>query len=125
MKTALLKKICLTMLPLLIGGMLWGQRVVKVDSPNLAVSDEATEAELAQGIIFSNLGPTATNKYDSRVFAKLAVAGKSVIGVPETWVAINFIPKRDVQARVLLAAITYVSGTKLVNLGLYLSLIHI
>lgn len=81
----------------------------------------ATDEPDAAGhvVIFSNLGPFKTDKYDSRSYAKLAVAGTSAVGVPETWVAINFIPKRDVQARVLLAAITYNSGAKLVNLGLY------
>ncbi len=95
------------------------QKIVQIESPNLALAEESGQDAAGNVVIFSNLGPSATDKYDSRTFAKRTVAGKNVIGVPETWVAVNFIPKQDVQARVLLAAINYISGTSLVNLGLY------
>lgn len=108
MKTPLLARLCLTMLPLFLGGTLWAQNIVQIDSPNLGVAEDQASADSNNVVIFSNLGSSPTDRYDSRTFAKLTVAGKSVIGVPETW-----------QAKVLLAAITYVSGTKLVDLGLY------
>ena len=108
-----------TMIVFLNGGTLFAQKIVQIESPNLAMEEENLDADRNSGIIFSNLGPTASDRYDSRTFAKLTVAGKGSIVEPETWVAVNFIPKRDVQAQVLLAAITYVSGTRLVNLGLY------
>ena len=108
------------MIPLaLCSGNLLAQKIVRIDSPNLAMEEQEANVDRNSPIIFSNLGPTASDKYDSRTFAKLTVAGRDSLTEPETWVAVNFIPKRDVQARVLLAAITYVSGTKLVNLGLY------
>ena len=110
----------LTMILFLSGGTLFAQKIVQIESPNLAMAEENPDAGQNPHIIFSNLGPTASDRYDSRTFTKLAVAGNSVPGgVPETWVAINFTPKKDVQAQVLLAAITYNSGTKLVNSGLY------
>ncbi|MBA3831392.1 MAG: hypothetical protein H0X34_05800 [Chthoniobacterales bacterium] len=109
----------LTILFSLSSGKLFGQKIVQVESPNLALADQETGASGNGTIIFSNLGPTASDRYDSRTFAKLTVAGKNALTEPETWVAVNFIPKRDVQARVLLAAINYISGTSLVNLGLY------
>ncbi len=101
------------------GGKLFGQKIVQVESPNLAMTVAETDAGANSAVIFSNLGPTAADKYNSQTSASFTVAGKSAVFEPETWVAVNFIPKGDVQARVLRAAINYVSGTKLVNLGLY------
>ena len=119
MKISSLKKICLMMLPLLIGGTLSAQKIVQIESPNLAMPDNEAGSAPTDKVIFSNLGPTVADEYNAESFAAIPVVGKNVIGLTEAWVAVNFIPKRDVQARVLLAAITYVSGTKLVNLGLY------
>src|SRR5438046_2128336 len=100
----------LTLFLSLSGGKTFGQNIIQIDSPNLAIPDDEAISAPTDKVIFSNLGPSATDKYDSRIFAKLSVAGKSVVGVPETWVAINFIPDKDVQAHVLLAAINYISG---------------
>ncbi|MEO5719203.1 MAG: hypothetical protein ABIR29_11625 [Chthoniobacterales bacterium] len=108
----------LTILLSLSTGKIYGQKIVKVESPNLAVEAQI-DASGKGTIIFSNLGPTPADAYDSGSFAKFPLAGKSVIGVPETWAAINFIPKKDVQAHLLRAAINHVSGTSLVRLGLY------
>ena len=94
MKISSLKKVCLAMLPLLLGGTLSAQKIVQIESPNFAMPDDETNPARADVVIFSNLGPSASDKYDSRIFAAFPVAGKSVIGVPETWVAVNFIPKK-------------------------------
>lgn len=77
------------------------------------------KAETSSGMIaiFSNLGPTSTNRFD--MFNSVYVAGKSARDSAEVWLALSFIPHENVHAKRLGAAITYVSGTKLINLGLY------
>ncbi len=108
----------LTIILSLSTGTLYGREIIQFDPPNLA-ADAQTDAAGRGTIIFSNLGPSRTNAYDSRSFAKFPLAGKNVIVVPETWVAVNFIPKKDVQAQVLRAAINHISGTSLIRLGIY------
>ncbi len=73
----------------------------------------------ARDIIFSNLEPLNGELYYSDPYYSFDLAGKTANGTTETWAAIAFTPKVDVQAKVLLAAITYISGAKTVNLGIY------
>jgi hypothetical protein len=94
----------------------------------IAATDEITavvpyedEADAAQApyIIFSNLGPSSENRYDSDGFSN-PLSGKTALGdETETWDAVRFVPKVDVQAKVLMAAIQYISGARLVTLGIY------
>jgi hypothetical protein len=67
--------------------------------------------------IFTNLGPTSDNRYD--MFGSVYVAGKNARDSDELWLALPFIPRANVHAKTLAAAITYVSGTKLINLGIW------
>ncbi|MBA3961678.1 MAG: hypothetical protein H0X40_07240 [Chthoniobacterales bacterium] len=73
----------------------------------------------APDLIFSNLETTPGERFNSNQFAGFAVAGISAIGVTESGAAILFVPKADTRAKVLSAAISYLSGAKLVNLGIY------
>lgn len=77
---------------------------------------DAIYASDAPYIIFSNVGSTPGEKYDPDI--GFPVAGKDAF-VTKEWQAIRFSPKVDVQAQVLLAALTYISGTELVTLGLF------
>jgi hypothetical protein len=74
-------------------------------------------APAARYIIFSNLDSTPGARYNSG--DAFTIAGREASGETETWQAIRFKPEVDVQANVILAAIGYTSGTKLVTLGLY------
>ena len=47
------------------------------------------------------------------------VTGKEAASEPEIWDAFPFTPRTEVHATTLAAAIEYISGTKLVNLGVY------
>ena len=78
--------------------------------------DELNSAE-APDIIFSNLEQPSDNRFNSE--SSFPIAGRDAIGPTESSSAILIIPKEDVQAKVLLVALGYVSGTKLVNVGLY------
>ena len=74
-------------------------------------------AAAAPYIIFSNLDRSRDNRYNSH--SSFIVAGRAVIANTEEWQAIRFVPKVDVRAKILSAAIGYASGTRLVNLGIY------
>ncbi len=100
-------------------GAVFGQRIVQAESSEVVAPYDEGSASNAPDIIFSNLDSTAGDRYNSDPGVAFTVAGKSATGQTETWVGMRFIPKEDVQAKVLLAAIGYTSGTKLVNLGIY------
>ena len=69
-------------------------------------------------VIFSNLGPTPNKLYNS--FAGgIYVAGNSAFDTSEVWRGISFTAKRDFHAITLSAAVGYVVGTKMMNLGIY------
>ena len=76
-----------------------------------------TTAPAGNITIFTNLGPTSDNRYD--MFNSSYVAGKNARDSEELWLEIPFVPRAEVHAKTLAAAITYVSGTKLINLGIY------
>ncbi len=82
-------------------------------------SDEQANASGANYTIFSNLDSDPQNRYNPDEFSALAVAGRLASGQDERWEAVRFVPKVDVQAKVLSAAIGWISGTKLVHLTLY------
>ncbi len=88
---------------------------VKVAKPE----QRSSQASAPSGniTIFTNLGPTSDNPYNS--YQSSYVAGKNARDSDELWFAIPFIPRADVHAKILAAAITYISGTKLINLGIY------
>lgn len=86
---------------------------------SLSAQQEASEGVIAPDIIFSNLGPAPLGRYYTRFDHSLSVTGKRVSGETETWEAVRFTPRVDTQAKVLAAAIGYLSGTKRVNLGIY------
>ncbi len=77
----------------------------------------AIDAGAAPYVIFSNLSRETDSTYNSHI--GFNITGKDAGGFPELSYAVLFVPKVEVKAKVLAAAITYVSGTKLVKLGLY------
>ena len=69
-------------------------------------------------LIFSNLDSARSDRFDMNPFSNRTIAGQRT-SETETWYAVQFRPKVDVQAKTLAAAVGYISGTKLVTLGLY------
>ena len=67
--------------------------------------------------IFTNLDRVSTELYIAGT--GLPVHGNSVPFQGEVWEALPFTPQANVHAKTLAAAIGYVSGTRLVNLGIY------
>lgn len=65
--------------------------------------------------IFTNLGPTLDDRYDFN--EGVPIRGSKAGG--EIWFALPFIPRADVHARTIGAAVSWQGGEKLVRLGLY------
>lgn len=94
----------------------------EIAQPNDSSAAAGTVEEPDAGasfVIFSNLDSDPTNRYNSDGLEAYEIDGRQSTSDTETWYAIQFVPKVDVQARTLRAAIGYSSGTKLVNLGIY------
>lgn len=69
-------------------------------------------------MIFSNLG-SRDDLYSTAEFSAIALVGRAVNQTEEQWDAVRFIPKVDVQATVLEAAVGRISGDPNVQLGIY------
>jgi hypothetical protein len=82
-----------------------------------AGADEASDAS-APYVIFSNLGPK-NDLYDTISFTARPIVGRKVNQTPEEWIAIRFVPKVDVQATRIEAAVGWTDGKKLIQLGIY------
>jgi hypothetical protein len=97
------------------------------DTTVVISSDEANDTDMdveadqaAPYIIFSNLG-SKTDLYNNDGPLGKAIVGRQVNQITERWDAVRFVPKVDVQASVLEAAVQYVAGEPAVQLSLYAS----
>ena len=81
-----------------------------------AVAPSEADAVDAPDIIFTNLLRDKGARYNPD--ASVPIAGRDA-GETETWSAIRFVPREDVQAKVLSAAIGHFSGAKSITLGIY------
>ena len=93
------------------------QRIHNVHSSKSVIPAEDINAALKT--IFTNLGPTKTNFYNSHTGGDLVAGPTNSGGYSEQWIGIPFTPKQNAHVSQLQAALGYVSGTSLVNLGLY------
>jgi hypothetical protein len=83
-------------------------------SPDHSQSDSD---DVSNTVIYTNLDRSFDSPY--LVGFGALVSGDQVPFEPEAWQALPFVPRIDVHAKTLAAAIAWVSGTKLVNLGIY------
>lgn len=116
-----INQIALTILVVaLTGGALFAQEnSLPNETPDAIAADEQANALGAKYTIFSNLDSDPQNRYNPDEFSALPVAGRLASGQDERWEAVRFVPKVDVQAKVLSAAIGWISGAKLIHLTLY------
>lgn len=90
----------------------------EIAGANESAYNDLSAPEAPLDIIFSNLGPRS-DPYNTGPASVLPVAGKNSSTDTEQWQAVRFSPKVDVQAKVLLAALGWVSGERLIKIGLY------
>lgn len=101
----------------LASGILWAQGL-KVAHTTPSGHNTPANEPAGLKVIYSNLGPTATNDYnDTEGYYVLGPSNS--VGDPEQWIGIPFTPKANAHVEVLQAAIGWESGTKVVDLGLY------
>jgi hypothetical protein len=79
----------------------------------------APDIDAALKVIFTNLGPTKTNDYNITAGGYYVTGPTNGVGTSEQSIALPFTPKGNSHVSQLQAAIGYISGTKLVTLGLY------
>ena len=100
-----------------VAGRSWAQSAIQINGVDVnADADEAGDAS-APYTIFSNLGSN-DDRYNTIDFDAEPVVGRKVNGMTEQWDAVRFVPKVDVQATVLEAAVGYISGNRAVTLSL-------
>ncbi|HEX3822760.1 MAG TPA: hypothetical protein VHW45_20685 [Candidatus Sulfotelmatobacter sp.] len=68
--------------------------------------------------IFSNLGPTPTNAYNDTT-GYYVLGPTNSVGLPEQAIGVPFIPATTSHVKQLQVAVGWISGTELVNVGLY------
>ena len=113
-----MKQIAWMMMVFLAGTVVFAQQSAPGQSTQPVASYDEGNAPEALDVIFSNLGPSRDDLYNSDAQA-LPVAGKDASNDTEQWLAIRLTPPADVQASVLAAAVSWVSGDRLVRIGLY------
>jgi hypothetical protein len=68
--------------------------------------------------IFSNLGPTSTNAYNDTT-GYYVLGPDNSVGLPEQWIGVPFVAAANAHVQQLQVAVGWISGTPLVNVGLY------
>jgi len=69
-------------------------------------------------IIFNNMGPNSSNAYNDTTGYYILGPNNSV-GLSEQWIGVPFTPRSNAHVSLLLVAVGWISGTNLVNVGLY------
>ncbi len=69
-------------------------------------------------VIFSNMGPNISNAYNDTTGYYILGPNNSV-GLSEQWIGVPFTPRTSSHVSELLVAVQWISGVKLVNVGLY------
>lgn len=118
----ILNKVCIHVVLTLVCGTLMAQsqkpqKIRNVHSSKIVTP--AADISTALKTIFTNFGPTKTNFYNSHTGGDLVAGPTNAGGYSEQWIGIPFAPKQNAHVTQLQAALGYVSGTSLVNLGLY------
>jgi hypothetical protein len=115
----LLKRaICGSLFLMLTGGMLLAQSAKVAHTTHTGPITPAKNSPAALKTIYSNLGPTATDFYND--LTGYYVTGPTNAGlISEQWIALPFTPKVAAHVTALQVAVGYISGTMLVDVGLY------
>lgn len=69
-------------------------------------------------LIWSNLGPSPSNAYNSTT-GYYVLGPNNSVGLSEQWIGVPFIPKMNATVEVLQVAVQWISGVNQFNVGLY------
>jgi hypothetical protein len=114
-----LTSLCLTSALLFAVGTLLGQSAIQINGVDVTAGAEDDGGDSsAPYVIFSNLGPR-NDRYNPTDFEAKPIVGREVNQTPEEWIALRFVPKVDVQASVLEAAVGRIAGDSIIQLSIY------
>lgn len=109
---------CLSLVTL-ASGILWAQDAPKVAHTTRSAAPVTRWSPPAGHTpIFTNLGPSSTNLYNDTT-GYYVLAPTNSVGLGEQWIGLQFTPKTNVSATLLVAAVGSISGTNRVDIGLY------
>jgi hypothetical protein len=78
----------------------------------------AKASPAALKVIFTNIGPTPTNAYNDTT-GYYVLGPTNSVGLSEQAIGVPFTPRSNSHVTQLVVAVGWISGTKLVNVGLY------
>ncbi len=99
-------------------GMLFAQGPKVAHTVHSGLVTPAAKTPGTMATIFSNLGPSATNLFNDTT-GYYVLGPDNSVGYSEQWIGVPFTPTASAHVKMLQAAIGYISGTSLVNIGLY------
>lgn len=102
----------------LASGIVYAQVSPKVAHTTHSPAVTRMETPAGLKVIFSNLGPTPTNAYNDTT-GYYVIGPNNSVGFGEQWIALPFTPQGNAHATEIRAAIGIISGTSLVDIGLY------
>lgn len=108
---------CLLVLTL-ASGILWAQAPEVAHTKGSAAPAQRWTPPTGHAVIFTNLGPSFSNLYNDTT-GYYVLGPSNSVGDPEQGIGVPFTPTKNVSATVLVAAIGIISGTSLVDIGLY------
>lgn len=103
----------------LASGILWAQNAPKVAHTNRSNAPaQKWTPPAGHAAIYTNLGPTTSNLYNDTT-GYYVLGPSNSVGLPEQWIGLQFTPRTNTSAGLLVAAVGIQSGTSRVDLGLY------
>lgn len=99
----------------LASGMMLAQKVAHT-TPSKHITPYRDTSHIQT--LFSNLGPSTTDAYNDTT-GYYVLGPSNSVGLSEQWIALPFTPNKNSTVKGLQAAVQYISGTSLVDLGLY------
>jgi hypothetical protein len=110
---------CLLVLTL-ASGILWAQNGPKVaHTKGSAAPTQRWNPPAGHSIIWTNLGPSFTNLYNAAAGGYYVLGPSNSVGLGEQWIGLQFTPTKNVSATQLVVSVGIISGTSLVDVGLY------
>jgi len=103
----------------LASGMLWAQDAPKVAHTNRSNAPvQKWNPPAGHPAIYTNLGPSTSNLYNDTT-GYYVLGPSNSVGLGEQWIGLQFTPRTNTSATLLVAAVGIISGTSRVDVGLY------
>jgi len=113
------RTLCGLLFLMLASGVLLAQGDLKVaHTTHTGMNTPAEKAPATLKVIFSNLGPSASDDYNDTT-GYYVLGPDNSVGLSEQYIALPFTPAKNSHVEELQVAVGWISGTSLVDVGLY------